>query len=180
MCSERRRRKTDMNDLHSLVMIMILGAAAVSDLRFWRISNRLLLAGAAIMTAVHMMEPSAADLRGLLPGIMLEALMLLLFKHHMTGGGDVKLNALILYAMPNASGVRILVLGMLFAAGYGIWKLWRRGMWTERIRHMQRFLQKNIHKEKYAYYLKERDGTGPAIPMAVFMLLAACLTVSAG
>ena len=180
MCSERRRRKTDMNDLHSLVMIMILGAAAVSDLRFWRISNRLLLAGAAIMTAVHMMEPSAADLRGLLPGIILEALMLLLFKHHMTGGGDVKLNALILYAMPNASGVRILVLGMLSAAGYGIWKLWRRGLWMERIRHMRRFLEKNAHKEKYAYYLKERDGTDPAIPMAVFMLLAACLIVSAG
>jgi Flp pilus assembly protein protease CpaA len=107
-------------------------------------------------------------------------MMLLLFKHHMTGGGDVKLNALILYAMPNASGVRILVLGMLSAAGYGIWKLWRRGLWMERIRHMRRFLEKNVHKEKYAYYLKERDGTDPAIPMAVFMLLAACLTVSAG
>ena len=167
-------------ELHDCILLLLLGAAALSDLRFLRIGNRLLLAGLTAITLVHLAEPAAPEGSSLLAGLLLEAAMLGLFAHHMTGAGDVKLDALILYAKPNGTGLGILVLGSVMGAAYGLWKLTENGMWRQRYRHLMRYIRKSAQGEPFAYYVRERDGAGQVIPMAVFMLAAALVITFSG
>ena len=160
-------------ELHDCILLLLLGGAALSDLRFLRIGNRLLLAGLTAVTLAHLAEPAAPESRSLLAGLLLEAVMLWLFAHRMTGAGDVKLDALILYAKPNKAGLGILVLGTLMGAAYGLWRLTVNGMWRKRYRHLMRYIRQSAQGEPFAYYVRERDGAGPVLPMAVFMLAAA-------
>ena len=168
---------TGTGELHDCILLLILGAAAVSDLKFLRIGNRLLLAGMAAATLTHMAEPALPETGALTAGLLYEMVMLWMFAHHMTGGGDVKLNALILYTKPDGTGLRILVFGLLLGAVFGSGKLLMTGMWRERIRYIKRYMQRNTGEGSFAYYLRERDGSGPVIPMAVFLFAAACLII---
>ena len=167
-------------ELHDCILLLLLGAAALSDLRFLRIGNRLLLTGLTAITLAHMAEPAAPEGRSLLAGLLLEAAMVWLFSQHMTGAGDVKRDALILYAKPNGTGLGILVLGSVMGAAYGLWKLTGNGMWRQRYRHLMRYIRQSAQGEPFAYYVRERDGTGPVIPMAVFMLAAALVFTFSG
>ena len=166
---------TGTGELHDCILLLILGASALSDLIFLRINNRLLLAGMAAATLTHMAEPALPEFGALTAGLILEMAMLWMFAHHMTGGADVKLNALILYTKPGGAGLRILVFGFVLGAIYGLGKLLMTGMLTERIRHIKRYIQTGAEGGSFAYYLRERDGRGPVIPMAVFMFMAACI-----
>ncbi len=167
-------------ELHDCILLLLLGAAALSDLRFLRIGNRMLLAGLAAITLAHLAEPAGPESRSLLAGLLLEVVMLWLFAHHMTGAGDVKLHALILYAKPNGAGLGILVLGSVMGAVYGLWKLAGNGMWRQRYRHLRRYIRKSAQGEPFAYYVRERDGAGPVIPMAAFMMAAGCVIILMG
>lgn len=163
-------------DLHLTILILALGPAAVSDINLYRISNRLFIAGAAAVTFAHFVETRVPERSALAAGLLFLLLLVWLFSRHMAGGADVKLCAFVIYALPDGQGLRILVSGFVLAAVYGVWKLWKNGLWEARVRHLLTCLKRSAAGERYVYYLRERDGTEAAVPMAACMLAAACLS----
>ena len=163
-------------DLHLIILILTLVPAAVSDLMSYRISNRILAAGAAAATLAHFADPVLPGQSALAAGLLFLLLLVWLFSRHMAGGGDVKLCAFVIYALPDGQGLRILILSFALAAIYGAWKLWKNGLWGARVRHLMTYLRRTAAGERDAYYLRKRDGTRAVVPMAACTLAAACLS----
>lgn len=79
-----------------LVLLFTLFCAAVSDLRSYRVPNRLFLFGAGVLLFLTLLF-APKRLPGALGGALLISVCLFpLYALHFLGGGDVKLAALVL------------------------------------------------------------------------------------
>ncbi|WP_043002995.1 A24 family peptidase [Comamonas testosteroni] len=112
----------------SLVLMLLLLAASISDLRTRRIPNRLTFGGIALALLYGLLAPHPHGggffwaLGGMALGL---AMMLPLYLLHAMGGGDVKLMAMVgSFIGPEATWqavIFVFITGGVAAIGYALW-----------------------------------------------------------
>lgn len=112
----------------SLVLLLLLLAASISDLRTRRIPNRLTFGGIALALLYGLLAPHPHGggffwaLGGMALGL---AMMLPLYLLHAMGGGDVKLMAMVgSFIGPEATWqavIFVFITGGVAAIGYALW-----------------------------------------------------------
>lgn len=161
----------------------MLCAACVQDLKTGKISNRIILLGAAagLMRCIGMGGMNAAGMYLARCGIYLAAAYPL-FRLGMLGAGDVKLLAVTEGFFSWQEGWRYF-LYMLAAAGcLCVFKLLtdRNGM--ERLRYLLSYIRDVAVTGRWRLYLEEREGAWPvgngicmALPMLAGFLICVCV-----
>ncbi len=139
----------------------------VQDLTSGRIS-RYLTAAALFMGLLLRREAMAA---GILAGILFFPLFLL----RMMGAADVKVIAVIVGFLGPARGAAAVGTGFVLGAVWSLERLLRKGMLTQRLSYFLAYIRRMFTLKSYEpYYLADRDGTEPSIPLAF------CLSAGTG
>ena len=154
-------------EMTEIFLVLILGMAIASDLRWRTIPNWLtasaILAGLGFHTVVNQFAGFVFSLKGATVGF---GLFIILYVCGWLGAGDVKLFAAVgSFLGPaqtiSAAIVIALVGGLLALLVFGFYQGWRRmGLWLWS--HVEIiFLAKSMHK------LTPEQGTAPKVPYAV-------------
>lgn len=156
-----------------------LGVCAYYDIKKYQIPNvtvLLALSGGFI----HLLFLHSLLRKAFLAGFFIRALVILavgypLYKRNMTGGGDIKLAAVIMAVMGVEKGLTSVFTGLFFAAIWGLLKMWHLGTFRERVEYLINYVKEEIRERKQnLYYVPERDSKDCVIP------LGACLCAGAG
>lgn len=149
------------------VLGVFLTLFGVQDLISGRISRY--LTGAALLAGLLLRREAMAA--GILAGI----LFFPLFLFRMMGAADVKVIAVIIGFLGPVRGTAAVGTGFLLGAFWSLARLLRKGILLQRLSYFFAYIRQlpgsGICKP---YYLADRDGTEPAIPLAF------CLSAGTG
>lgn len=170
--ADTRRRSIFVKEgigVNEQMLVAVLGAAALSDVRWRRVPNWLIAVGMAMGIACRGGPFASSSLLAALAAFPL-------FYLRMAGGGDVKLMALICGYLGLSGGLLVISHGYLAGAVWALLKLVRQGLLLERISYfIAWFRQTILLKQRIAYFVPERDGYGVTIPMAACFLMGALI-----
>ncbi len=159
------------------LLLVILLASAITDVRRHRIPNGWILAGllAGLALAVMEAEPGRAGLAAggyLFRIIICVSVLFPLFVLRMAGAGDIKLMAVMAGFLGWESGLKAIAYGCVAGACLALIKLLlQKNLW-QRLNYLVAYLRRLfLTKEIVPYYRAERDGYGVVLPFA-FCLLA--------
>lgn len=166
-------------DRVTLILFILFLAASASDLKRFRVKNGILLAGALLVTLMHLCNLPAVD-GGLLLGGLFVLMQYCLFRLGLGGGGDVKMYLLVLYAWPSMRGVRVMLLSLAAAAALSVGRLITdRGLFKRRMQKLRLYIAgrwlpgssvPGLHRSR-RYYDLESDREA-LIPMAFCILVS--------
>lgn len=156
-------------DVNEWMLVFVLGASALADVRWRRVPNWLIAVGMAAGIACRG-GPFAYS--SLVAGMAAFPLFYL----RMAGGGDVKLMSLICGYLGFRGGFLVISYGFLVGAVWALFKLVRQGLCLARMSYFIAWLRQTILiKRRIAYFVPERDGYGVTIPMAACFLVGALI-----
>lgn len=171
-----------------ILLLFILLAASAADIRSRRIPNGLLLAGFLLTALLKLFDGPTGLFISLFAALGLLALASPFFLLRMTGAGDIKTAALVIFACPDQNGILILGYSLILGALWSLWKLWRGKLFRQRFLRFFRYLQEADRKLKRLrtgdpspgpilppYYDSRRDGRGITIPFALCIFGGALL-----
>lgn len=98
----------------------------------------------------------------------------ILFLCRALGAGDIKLMALCTGILGAWDGIYVIFLGMLFAAGWAAWRLWKEGQLWERMQRFTGFVIQTKRTGKLAEYPGSRDPAN-GIRLGPLLFLGYCL-----
>ena len=171
-----------------ILLLFILLAASAADIRSRRIPNGLLLAGFLLTAILKLFDGPTGLFISLFAALGLLALASPFFLLRMTGAGDIKTAALVIFACPDQNGILILGYSLFLGALWSLWKLWRGKLFRQRFLRFFRYLQEADRKLKGLrngnpspgpilppYYDSRRDERGITIPFALCIFGGALL-----
>lgn len=126
---------------------------AVTDLAWRRIFSNVLIFGTLSIFLLHIFSFPSADRESLFCMIFFLIILFLFFTKRLIGGGDLKLYAFTVFAMPGRTGLMILFFSLVIAAAWCLFKL----------------IGGSLAGRNITFILK--DG----VPMAIFIFTAALI-----
>ena len=154
---------------------LVFFLAGVEDLKTYKISNRLLLAG-FLAEGILKAAQGTGRLTGALAWAALPFPVLFpLVALRMLGAGDLKLAAFILFCFPGRDGLWLLYQGAAVGAAVSLFRLVKRRLWKKRLRQLLAYLRRkpsSIPGGRGPYYDRDRDGLEAGIPLGACFLLA--------
>ena len=96
---------------------------AATDLAWRRIFNNVLIFGTLSIFLLHIFSFPSADRDSLYCMIFFLVILFIFFTKHLIGGGDFKLYAFTVFAMPGRTGLMILFFSLVIAATWCLFKL---------------------------------------------------------
>lgn len=161
--------------LQEISLILILFLAALYDLRFQRVPNRLLAIGVAVLLALRFAEGVLPLLQSLFWAILVLLISQPIYRCGMAGAADIKMIVLIVACRPDEKGLFICLLALLAGGGCAVFRLLRGNLWKKRMRHMLWYVRQLRDGAYPPYYLAERDGREAVFPLAGCFLFGAVL-----
>lgn len=163
-----------MKEINDYILILSLFPVAVCDIYKRKIPNAILITGTVlILISRGLQSIISADC-----GAALMTLFLLfpLFKLRMSGAGDIKLVAFVIFAKGPYEGASICLTALFAAGAWSLVKLIGSGMWAERFSYFSSYLAAVINGGSPGpYYLMERDGKNITIAFAFFVFAGAVI-----
>lgn len=147
----------------------ILVLAALEDVRGYRISNELIIAG---WMAGGLFSVCANGLAGFicwcLNVIVSIFLLLFLFRFKMIGAGDIKLLSVISGFTGVSHAIEVFEVAVIIGGVFSIIKCIRYGYLVSRLSYFRQYVSElSCRKSPQPYYVKKRDGDMVVIPFSV-------------
>lgn len=151
-------------------MTIILIASSVSDLRDYKISNHLIIAGWLSGLVFRLWDGGAAGVGAGLGCIAASILVcMLLYLIHAVGAGDIKLFSVICCYHGLAFGVRVGMVSVFLAGILSLIHMIQNKLFFNRYRYFFHYI---LHGHADVYYDPGRDGRKMVIPMAPVLAAA--------
>ena len=152
------KRGDETEVLKYLTLLMILFAAAWTDLCTEKISNRLIFFGIGIGLFFQLKEHGAVGILYFFIYISIPVIVFyLLFLMHALGAGDVKLFSVIGVFL-NMSGLcRCVFLAFLFGAGISLFRMVKEKSLRQRMKSLMDYAKRTVHTGQVTSYRSSRN-----------------------
>lgn len=161
-----------MNHIRFLSLICILSAAAVMDIKTFRVKNIFIVSGFMFGIFLNFFQTDWKGFISAAAGMLGPFVFMVLYKYSMLGAADIKLFSMTGFYLGFFYGIYAIVLTFLIAALIALYRLCMKRSLKKRLFHFYCFL-KNFSKHESNIYMDFTDKDKSAcIHMTVPLLMA--------